>query len=343
MKLNLIGQYFLIFSLIFTTTFAGKDSTPQFSLAWPTPNPAFAKGMGYSAFLQKTGPDKDFSSGAFGCVRNNGYKFHEGLDLYPIRRDSKGYAEDSIYAAMDGIVAHVNSVSAYSAYGKYLVLEHHKVVPKLYSLYGHLSSIEPGINKGTEIKVAQKIGKMGNSASYRIPLNRSHLHFEIGLRLTDNFQSWYNLKKFTTPNRHGNFSGFNLVGFDPLPFYSKYSKKAFTNPLEYINSLPKEAKIRVKTNRIPDFVKRYPSLSKLYPKNKKWNGWECILGPYGIPITIQQTDACKSNEPKITILSYDTSQQVRNCRKLIEKKNGSLVPAEQTKLYIELLFGLKLG
>ena len=184
---------------------------------------------------------------------------------------------------------------------------------------------------------------MGNSASYRIPLNRSHLHFEIGLRLTDNFQSWYNLKKFTTPNRHGNFSGFNLVGFDPLPFYSKYSKKAFTEPLEYINSLPKEAKIRVKTNRIPDFVKRYPSLSKLYPKNKKWNGWECILGPYGIPITIQQTDACKSNEPKITILSYDTSQQVRNCRKLIEKKNGSLVPAEQTKLYIELLFGLKLG
>ena len=84
MKLNLIGQYSLIFSLIFTTTFASKESTPQFSLAWPTPNPAFAKGMGYSAFLQKTGPDKDFSSGAFGCVRNNGYKFHEGLDLYPI-------------------------------------------------------------------------------------------------------------------------------------------------------------------------------------------------------------------------------------------------------------------
>ena len=90
---------------------------PNFQLSWPTPNPAFARGMGYSAFLQKTGPDKQFSSGAFGCVRNNGYKFHEGLDLYPVSRDKSGRAEDSIYAAMDGIVAYVNSVSGYSAYG----------------------------------------------------------------------------------------------------------------------------------------------------------------------------------------------------------------------------------
>ena len=206
-----------------------------------------------------------------------------------LEKTRRGYAEDSIYAAMDGIVAHVNSVSAYSAYGKYLVLEHHKVVPKLYSLYGHLSSIEPGINKGTEIKVAQKIGKMGNSASYRIPLNRSHLHFEIGLRLTDNFQSWYNLKKFTSPNRHGNFSGFNLVGFDPLPFYSKYSKKAFTNPLEYINSLPKEAKIRVKTNRIPDFVKKRTHLCLNYtPKTK--NGTD---GSAFLDLTVYQLQSNK--------------------------------------------------
>ena len=62
-----------------------SGATPAFHLSWPTPNPAFAKGMGYSAFLQKTGPDKAFSSGAFGCVRNNGYKFHEGLDLASLK------------------------------------------------------------------------------------------------------------------------------------------------------------------------------------------------------------------------------------------------------------------
>jgi len=194
------------------------SNKPTFRLSWPTPNPAFAKGMGYSAFLQKTGPDKSFSSGAYGCVRNNGYKFHEGLDLYPVKRDGRGRAEDNVFSAMDGVVRHLNATSGYSAYGKYLVLEHSTLSPPLYSLYAHLASIDSGLKVGSPVRVAQVLGKMGNTASYRIPLDRSHLHFEIGLRLTDNFQSWYDKKKYTTKNRHGNFSGFNLVGIDPIPF-----------------------------------------------------------------------------------------------------------------------------
>jgi murein DD-endopeptidase MepM/ murein hydrolase activator NlpD len=149
--------------------------------------------MGYSAFLQKTGPDKAFSSGAFGCVRNNGYKFHEGLDLYPVKRDGRGRAEDNVFSAMSGIVRHLNATSGYSAYGKYLVLEHTTLTPPLYSLYAHLASIQPGLKVGSNVQVAQVLGKMGNTASYGIPLDRSHLHFEIGLRLTDNFQSWYDV------------------------------------------------------------------------------------------------------------------------------------------------------
>ena len=335
---------FLIYLFFFTLIFdvCGSDFAPRFQLSWPTPNPSFAKGMGYSSFLQKTGPDKAFSSGAFGCVRNNGYKFHEGLDLFPLKRDSTGRAEDSIYAVMEGVVRHINNISGHSAYGKYLVLEHHTMTPKLYSLYGHLASIDSTLKIGSIVKVAQAIGKMGNSASYRIPLNRSHLHFEIGLRLTDKFQKWYSSKKFSTPNRHGNFSGFNLVGIDPLPFYSKYSAKSFKTAHQYINSLPEEAKIRVKTKQTPDFAERYPSLCKFFPKDRMWNGWECVFGPYGIPITLQQTDNCTIDEPVVKIISYATSQQDRKCRQLIESKNGKLVPAEQMKLYIELLFGIKI-
>ena len=189
---------------------------PAFLLSWPTPNPAFAKGMGYSAFLQKTGPDKAYSSGAFGCVRNHGFKFHEGLDLFPVKRDGRGRAEDKVFSAMGGVVRHINPTSSHSAYGKYLVLEHTRLDPPLYSLYAHLASIEPDLKAGSPVKVAQVLGKMGNTASYRIPLDRSHLHFEIGLRLTDDFQGWYDKKPYKTRNRHGNYSGFNLVGIDPL-------------------------------------------------------------------------------------------------------------------------------
>ena len=334
---NLLRLFFLV-----TPSFLSGTLSPNFQLSWPTPNPAFAQGMGYSAFLQKTGPDKAFSSGAFGCVRNNGYKFHEGLDLFPVKRDSSGRAIDSIYAAIVGIVVYINDIAGHSAYGKYVVLEHDGVKPTLYSLYGHLASIDPLVKKGSVLKVAQKIGKMGNSASYRIPLNRSHLHFEIGLRLTDNFQSWYNTKKFSSVNRHGNYSGFNLVGIDPLPFYAKYRSKAFRAPIDYLNSLPQEAKIRIKTKKIPDFAKRYPELCDFSPENKKWNGWECIFGPYGLPIKLQQTDNCKENETFIKIISYDLSQQDRKCRRLLEREKGKLVPGEQLKIYLEMMFGVRL-
>ncbi len=316
----------------------GKN--PAFHLSWPTPNPAFAKGMGYSAFLQKTGPDKSFSSGAFGCVRNHGYKFHEGLDLYPVKRDSRGRAEDNVFSAMDGVVRHLNATTGYSAYGKYLVLEHATLNPPLYSLYAHLASIQPGLKVGTKVQVAQVLGKMGNSASYSIPLNRSHLHFEIGLRLTDHFQSWYDKKKYTTKNRHGNYSGFNLVGFDPLPFYSAYQRKSFATPLEYLRSLPVATKVRVRSNRTPDFVRRYPTLCKAPAQGSSVSAWDCSFGPFGIPVRIEPaTEPMESKTAKYQVLSLDLATQQKPCRKLVVKKGNSLVPAEQLLVYLELLFG----
>ena len=315
--------------------------TPTFQLSWPTPNPAFARGMGYSAFLQKTGPDKEFSSGAFGCVRNNGYKFHEGLDLYPVKRDPKGKAEDSIFAITDGIVTHINATAGYSAYGKYVVLEHKNLTPSLYSLYAHLDSISPKLAVGSKVSIAQVIGKMGNSSSgYRIPLNRSHLHFEIGLRLTNKFQNWYNKKRFSSKNRHGNYSGFNLVGIDPIQFYSEYKKKSFATPEDFLRTLSPSVVVQVKTDKTPDFVTRYPSLS-VAKKSNNSNGWKVTFGPYGIPLLIEPvTELISPKEKQIQVLSFNPESQKKPCRRLTKKMGNQYVPAEQLQTYLELIFEL---
>ena len=315
--------------------------TPTFQLSWPTPNPAFARGMGYSAFLQKTGPDKEFSSGAFGCVRNNGYKFHEGLDLYPVKRDPKGKAEDSIFAITDGIVTHINATAGYSAYGKYVVLEHKNLTPSLYSLYAHLDSISPKLAVGSKVSIAQVIGKMGNSSSgYRIPLNRSHLHFEIGLRLTNKFQNWYNKKRFSSKNRHGNYSGFNLVGIDPIQFYSEYKKKSFATPGDFLRTLSPSVIVQVKTSKTPDFVTRYPSLS-VAKKSNNSNGWKVTFGPYGIPLLIEPvTELISPKEKQIQVLSFNPESQKKPCRRLTKKMGNQYVPAEQLQTYLELIFEL---
>ncbi len=328
-------------SLVLKLTLACFAGAPSFELSWPTPNPAFAKGMGYSTFLQKTGPDKEFSSGAFGCVRNNGYKFHEGLDLYPVKRDKRGKAEDSIFAITNGTISHLNPTASYSAYGKYVVIEHKNLTPALYSLYAHLDSISPNLKTGSKVTIAQVIGKMGNSSSgYRIPLNRSHLHFEIGLRLTNKFQNWYNKKSFNSKNRHGNFSGFNLVGIDPIHFYSEYKRKSFSTPLDFLNSLPPVLTVRVKSNKIPDFALRYPALTK-QNNGRATSGWDIVFGPFGLPLHLTALSIpISANEKKVKILKFDATSQLKPCRRLITKKGNELFPTDQLKNYLELIFDL---
>lgn len=315
---------------------------PEFALSWPTPNPAFSKGLGLNGFLQKTGPENPISSGAYGCVRNNGHKFHEGLDLFPIERDSRGRAKDLVFAVMDGIVRHVNHTSSHSSYGKYIVLEHPSIKPALYSLYGHLAEIHNQIKPGATIGVASPIGKMGNTSSgYRIPLNRSHLHLEIGLRLSDMFQDWYKRRTFKTPNRHGNFSGFNLVGLNPLAFYDGYRKKSISSPLDFLKSMTVVTKIRVRSSIVPDFVRRYPTLSRPLKPNESPNAWDASFAAHGFPLRIEPaTGSTPLGESPYQVLSYDevADSGSRKCRRIISRKGKKLLPADQLASYLQILF-----
>ena len=307
-----------------------------FALSWPTPNPSFAKGLGYHAFLQKTGPGKDFSSGSFGCVRNNGYKFHEGLDLFPIRTNRQGHAEDSVFAAMCGTVVHISHSSTASAYGKYIVLEHDNFEPILYTLYAHLAEISNGLKIGLKVEAAARLGKMGNSASFHIPLNRSHLHFEVGFRLSNQFNKWYNRQSFKTKNKHGNFNGYNLVGLDPIRFYSSYQKTSFPSPLQYIESLPVVTKVRVSASFTPFIARQNRSLRSNIENGLPLRSWVCSFGPFGIPLLFEASSSQATK--KIQVLSYNEQADSNSCRKLISEENGVLKPSNQLDLYLELIF-----
>jgi len=335
--INYYSNVLLASVLVSTTVFSTYASEAPFILSWPTPNPAFAQGHGYHTFLQKTGPDKDFSSGAYGCVRNNGYKFHEGVDLFPVKREVSGRAIDSIFSAMPGRVAYLNNDSTKSSYGRYIVLEHDQFRPVLYSLYAHLDSFSPSLRVGHSVKVAEVLGKMGNSSSFGIPLNRSHLHFEIGIRLSDNFQNWYNRKTFKSPNTHGNFNGFNLVGIDPLPFFKLYQSGKMKSPADYIGSLNEIVSVAVKSNLKPSILAINPSLNHSpVSTNHQNNGWVCRFGPYGIPLSFER--ASIEGTKNIEVLSFSESADRGFCRKLVEQRNNLLMPSKQLEAYIEILF-----
>jgi len=203
-------------------------TSPSPGFVWPTPNPAFMQGGDIGTWAQDTGTG-DPHSGLFGCVRDDGHKFHEGIDIKCLTRDKKGEPTDPVFAAFDGVVAYINTTPGNSSYGRYIVLNHFGADVAVYTLYGHLSAIGPGLAVGQKVSAGATIATMGHSGTENIPANRAHMHFEIGLRLTDTFQPWYDAKKFGSPNEQGIYNGMNLVGMDPLVFFESVRAGKFHN------------------------------------------------------------------------------------------------------------------
>jgi len=239
--------------------------TSQIDLRWPTPNPAWQNGEPIRAFLQHAGSGNPLS-GSYGSVRNSGTRFHEGIDLFPVRRDAHGEPVDEVFAAMPGVVRYVNNDPKHSSYGRYVVLEHDAHSPAIYTLYAHLASVDAALLRASDeervrVSVGQVLGRMGRSSGgYVIPKARAHLHFEMGLRLTDDFEGWYNTRGFDDPNHHGIYNGMNLMGFDPLAFYEAHRAGEVCTMDDWFSQMEPAVTLHVRSASTPDFVRRYPSL-----------------------------------------------------------------------------------
>ena len=317
----------------------------RIEIAWPTVNPAYAQNRPLEEFVQPT-ESGEVTSGLFGCVRTNGNQFHEGLDLTPVARDRRGEATDDIFAVLPGIVRHVSRRAGNSSYGRYVVLEHPDQSPAVYTLYAHLSAIADGLQPGDTVERSQVIGTMGRSAGgYTIPRDRAHLHFEIGLRLSDDFQAWYDWKKFGSRNEHGLWNGMNLVGIDALEFYSLFRDRRVDNFADYFRQLPEAVRLRIATNRVPDFIRRYPVLRVGEIPEEPTAGWEVAFNGFGVPFSWRalvpsEVDGYKPNEVRI-VATDDAVLRACRCKDLTRKVRGRLQPDDDLQAALQLLFGLR--
>lgn len=315
----------------------------RLDIVWPTPSRDW---MGpIDRFVQPT-VSGDPESGLFGCVRTSGTQFHEGLDIRPVRRDSRGEPLDRISAAMDGIVRHVNNRPGASNYGRYVVIEHPDVTPAVYSLYAHLSAIDANIRPGTAVKVGQEFATMGRSAGGKaLPTSRAHLHFEIGLRFTDNFQLWYNSKKFGSPNEQGVYNGMNLLGIDPLDFMREWRRGRVDNLQQYFDRLRPVVRVRVATGRTPDFVRRYPSLLRKEPTGALLGGWEIECNANGLPFAWTPLSPAEiaGQLPNTAQIVWSEPSLLRGhrCKSLVRTRSGRQVPGSDLETMLQLVLGLR--
>lgn len=325
--------------------FAGVHAFAEDLFRWPTENRAFAEGRSLESFVQPTASG-NLESGLFGCVRNNGYKFHEGLDLKATRWDARREALDDIYAIADGTVVHISSIAGHSSYGRYLVIEHDFSSPHFFSMYAHLHSAVKGLRVGDKVKAGEVIARMGRSASgYTIPRDRAHLHLEIGFRLSDYFESWYDAQKYTTPNKHGVWHGFNMISIDPLDFFTKYRDRDISSMKDYLETLPEDFSLIVSTRRIPNFISRYPSLLTGEIPEKGLVGWKVSFTWYGLPFRwtpIDHTQQEFLGEGVIQVLEVDKETLSQShCRDTLEIDNHGIKAGGTLKNFLQLLFGFR--
>ena len=139
--------------ILFSMTGAHAEEAPL-NLTLPTDNRALLTGH-YSEFYQVIERNlhgvisHPWEGGQYGFVRDPRSlagetvytRFHEGMDIRPVRRDARGEPLDEVRAIAAGKVVYTNARAGTSNYGRYVVVEHRWGGCPYYSLYAHLSTI----------------------------------------------------------------------------------------------------------------------------------------------------------------------------------------------------------
>jgi len=265
-------------------------------------------------YLQPTVSGK-MESALFGMVREEGKRFHEGIDIRPAKTNADGEALDLVLAAMDGQVAYLNA-NVNGPYGRYVVLHHTAAEIPVYTLYAHLAKIEPTLKTAQPIRRGTVIGLMGRTSAGVSPItkDRSHLHFEVGLMLSTGFNRWYAAQPENkqSPNLHGLYNGQNLIGMDPLLILGQPK----VDILAALRSQPTALTVGLRTNKMPDFVQNYPALMR--GDASRAAGWYVEFSWQGMPIRWTALDAKSPQLPagRWRLLEIDQTQRTR----LIQRK-----------------------
>lgn len=268
-----------LLSLIPTLLAAGSS----FKLVLPTDNRALLDGDPSDFYMYVTRNFEEqrstpWTGGQYGFVRTlkrteeDGViptRFHEGLDIKPMRRDRNGNPLDKIKAIADGEVVYLNNRAGGSSYGKYVVIRHDWDWGPFYSLYAHLSRVDTEV--GQKLLAGEAFAEMGYTGD-GLNRTRAHLHLELCLLATENFSDWLG-----APTPRGIYDGRNLIGIDVASLFLATNTRDDVTIPDFLSgaspyykvAFPREEDELEITRRYPwlkkgDFSKETPSLEMTF-------------------------------------------------------------------------------
>ena len=142
---------------------------------------------------------------------------------------------------------------------------------------------------GDQVKRGQRIGVMGHTGE-GIDRERAHVHLEVNLMLSPDFQSWYDVYFHNDPNRHGIYNGLNLVGIDVARLYLALRKNPALTIPEFLSQETVFYKVTVPNAKHFDLAKRYPWLLHGSVSSGR-TSWEISFAQSGVPLKVEPSDA----------------------------------------------------
>jgi len=310
---------------------------------FPTANHALYEVGNELKFFAPTAPDKPWTSGGFGCVRDNGERIHEGLDIRCLQRDKRGEPTDPVMATADGTVVYFNTRPSLSNYGNYVVLRHVIDGMEIYSLYGHLRQVHPGLAIGQTVKAGDVIGTMGRTANTAegIAQWRAHVHYQLNLLINDRFAAWFKSASPRQRNDHGEWNGQNLDALDARQILlDEHAQGAEFNLLNFIRDQTELCHVAVRATNFP-YLKRYPMLVVHNPAAEKEGvaGYEIALNFNATPFQLMPLAASEiKGRAKFQLLSVNAAEARANpCRHLVVQRHGRWELNENGLRELELL------
>ncbi len=286
---------------------------------------------------------RPWEGGAWGMVRSpvrvegqvQMLRFHEGIDIAPVKRDKAGNPLDLVMAIAEGTVVHVSDVPGHSNYGRYIVVGH-PLTPRghaVYSLYAHLAKAT--VKPGDPVAKGGVLGQMGYTGA-GINRTRAHVHLELGLMMSDQFEGWF--RRYCGGNNfHGNYNGMNLIGLDVARFLTAHRADPSLTVPAFVRSEPAYFKVTVPRKGTLDFAERHPWLAYGNLADES-PSWEISFTATGLPTGIA-TSQRKVSKPVVTAVKNSETPHRYPTRGLLTGKGSSAQLTSSGSKFVALVTG----
>jgi hypothetical protein len=166
-----------------------------------------------------------------------------------------------------------------------------------------------------------------------IDRERSHVHLELNLLLNADFSRWSEKYYPKDGNRHGNYNGQNLDGFDIGRLYLELNKNPQKTIPEFIQEETAWYRVLVPTSGRMDLLQRYPWLSGGQTAS---NSWEISFNQAGIPIHFEAKSQ-SVGKPVLTWVKFSPYPYALQTRGYIQGSGANYSLSKDGERYLDLI------